>query len=1245
MLFLLLSPAHAATVTWTGGATGNWKTAANWSSWSLPLANDTIIIGAGSTVTYDGGGVLPTGATVELAGTLTNAGQSAIRLSSNIIKVAATGSLTGGFWDLNQGSVRFAAGAQVATTDWEHKGTNSFHFTLNAAGFTKIQPGRLRSGNSATWANVTFVIDATNYDLANGTSIVLADFSSNDAAYNGTFNPTVQITKAPTHSAATLVFDTVTSQVILTFATPPPVWDGGGSDGLWTTAANWDPNAVPVATSNVFVPTGAVVSAAPNTFSTLDIAQGASVTFAGETISGTKTLTVAGTLNRVGVLRFGSTLDLSGALGSGITFLDTGSATMHFRNGASFANPSMSFEHRGTNTFKYTLAPSGFTTLNAGFLFSGSSATWPNVTYIIDISAYNHANGLNLVLADFTGHSAVYGGTFNPNIQIITGTSGLSAQLTFNTTTSSLVLSINPPGNDAPVAANQSFSVTSQAAVNVTLTATDLDGDPLTYSVVSSPTRGTLSGTAPLLTYTPNAGALGDDSFTFTVSDGTVVSNVGKVSLVAVPATAQELWASRQAAIVADPLQPEILSTTTANGITLSQIRYSLGTLTGSRVTASPMIAAYYAAPVGGTNLPGIVDIHGGGQKANADFAKYWAGQGYAAISINWGGLPLDAGLANTDWAGLAAGFSRTGVTDAIHHDSCDPKLFTDGATLYDVAHPMNCSWILNSYAGRRALTYLQSRPEVNGTKLGVVGWSMGGHTTVITATDPRITCVAPGVGGTGFLFEDWWGLPGTAKSTTGMQSLPMYFQTVDCKSYWPNITCPAMFVEAANDFNAPFDLVTQAMKLQNPAIEQRLVFSPHFNHRLNAQEAASQVLWMRTHLKGDYTFPKTSTAQITLATSDGIPVFKVWPDTTTALSIAAVDIYYGVDRNSLKRFWRDAQAVNMGTHWQAPCPVFDKNEMMVVLAQVHYNIGFSQPLQAGYSPAQTFSVASEVKTIYPADLAAAGVKNTAAKERVIDDFSRGYKDWFRLNADNPEVWQLWTRKVNDQSWTGPPSGGSLAFTITSTAGNSVGIKLLTDWNETPANSFIATVPITAAGVSSISLPRSSFLNQQTGVPLSSWDDVVALGIMPAQVFGAGAPVWTSGVPTIGNLRWVGGTFTFTNGVTSDWLELYGLILNDATTLADTDGEGKLNWEEFVAGTNPLNPTSLFQATGTMNSNNQLEFQWPAVAGKTYQLFYSPDLTSNSWIQLGGNLPYSGNLGQVAVSISGQQGFYRIGVQ
>ena len=89
--------------------------------------------------------------------------------------------------------------------------------------------------------------------------------------------------------------------------------------------------------------------------------------------------------------------------------------------------------------------------------------------------------------------------------------------------------------NDAPVANADSVTTNEDVAVAITLSATDPDvGDTLTYAVVGAPSNGVLSGTAPNLTYTPNAGYLGADSFTFKANDGTVDSNIATISITVV---------------------------------------------------------------------------------------------------------------------------------------------------------------------------------------------------------------------------------------------------------------------------------------------------------------------------------------------------------------------------------------------------------------------------------------------------------------------------------------------------------------------------------------------------------------------------------------------------------------------------------------------------------------------------------------------------------------------------------------
>ena len=75
------------------------------------------------------------------------------------------------------------------------------------------------------------------------------------------------------------------------------------------------------------------------------------------------------------------------------------------------------------------------------------------------------------------------------------------------------------------LALNGAFTTTENTAVPITMFGNDPDGDTLTFSIVTSPTNGSLGGIMPQtavsanVLYTPNMGFAGADSFTFQVED------------------------------------------------------------------------------------------------------------------------------------------------------------------------------------------------------------------------------------------------------------------------------------------------------------------------------------------------------------------------------------------------------------------------------------------------------------------------------------------------------------------------------------------------------------------------------------------------------------------------------------------------------------------------------------------------------------------------------------------------------
>jgi Big-like domain-containing protein len=109
------------------------------------------------------------------------------------------------------------------------------------------------------------------------------------------------------------------------------------------------------------------------------------------------------------------------------------------------------------------------------------------------------------------------------------------------------------PVNDGPSAVSQSVVTAEDLAVSIKLSGLDIDSPSLTFSIVTGPSRGTLSpigaasctavpngtGTAgsscsTAVLYTPTPNSFGSDAFTFTVSDGSLTSDTATVSITVV---------------------------------------------------------------------------------------------------------------------------------------------------------------------------------------------------------------------------------------------------------------------------------------------------------------------------------------------------------------------------------------------------------------------------------------------------------------------------------------------------------------------------------------------------------------------------------------------------------------------------------------------------------------------------------------------------------------------------------------
>ena len=508
------------------------------------------------------------------------------------------------------------------------------------------------------------------------------------------------------------------------------------------------------------------------------------------------------------------------------------------------------------------------------------------------------------------------------------------------------------------------------------------------------------------------------------------------------PQTHADMWKSFDPR--AESLDTEVLKEWEEEGVVLSVVRFRVGVFKGRKA----MLAAVYGFPKGGTKLPGLVQIHGGGQYADHKACLLNGKRGYATVSISWAGRisapgyrvsPKEVKLfwdgktddpayqITTDW----------GALDAYHAPSKNGKdafvTIRDGSedwTLDDVTSPRNSSWFLCAMAARRALTFLERQPEVDGDRLGVYGHSMGGKLTVATAgSDSRVKAAAPSCGGISDRYN----------------KNPLHVKTVGDSPALKKITCPIIFLSPANDFHGRIgDLPTAIEEIQSD--DWRVTCSPHHNHQDTSAYEVATLLWMDQHLKQGPALPKTPATSLQL---DDVPVFTVSPDTSRA--VQSVDVFYtqqghlggAEDINDAKhRFWHHAGTSGKDGKWTAKLPLSDSDRPLWVYANVHY--GLDEPVSGAgyyYGPytATNFNVSSLLTIVSPKELQAAKVRPTLRRQRTIEDFSGDWqKEWFTYR---PAEWALSTHKLNEAVWKAP-AGATLALHVQSAEPNTMVVLL-----------------------------------------------------------------------------------------------------------------------------------------------------------------------------------------------------------
>jgi hypothetical protein len=138
--------------------------------------------------------------------------------------------------------------------------------------------------------------------------------------------------------------------------------------------------------------------------------------------------------------------------------------------------------------------------------------------------------------------------------------------------------------NDVPVCQDLALLTTTNLPAQVAPSCTDIEGEPLTYSIATQPAHGTASVAAGMLEYAPAAGYTGTDSFTYRANDGLADSNTATVSAAVLAPYPTVLSISRMDPTPTDRLKVRFTVTFSSivTGVTLDDFAAAASGVTGA---------------------------------------------------------------------------------------------------------------------------------------------------------------------------------------------------------------------------------------------------------------------------------------------------------------------------------------------------------------------------------------------------------------------------------------------------------------------------------------------------------------------------------------------------------------------------------------------------------------------------------------------------------------------------------------
>jgi dienelactone hydrolase len=270
-------------------------------------------------------------------------------------------------------------------------------------------------------------------------------------------------------------------------------------------------------------------------------------------------------------------------------------------------------------------------------------------------------------------------------------------------------------------------------------------------------------------------------------------------------------------ALLATPLNPRTLKTTIEDGIVTEEVMFH----SENDGAKSVDIFAYFSYPAGARDLPAFIWNQGGMKQAAAARTQFGARRGYATLCIDF---PLPGYRSSGDYP-IQLG----------------PQLGKD---------PRQAPIYHGAVALLKAVSYLESRPEVDKERIGMAGSSWGGFfTTLMVGLDARLKAGACMFGSGNLQMGNmWWDAYG--RSDHFPSGVRDYWRlTLDPARRLTRSTTPIAWFTGTNDW---FYWMPAVMKTYEMTRAPRhLTLVPDWDHALPPAIVEETFAWLDVYLKG----------------------------------------------------------------------------------------------------------------------------------------------------------------------------------------------------------------------------------------------------------------------------------------------------------------------------------------------------------------------------------------------------------